>query len=455
VIGRSPEEAIREVTREQLEQGMSPISIFSLNPAVSSFPSYYRPIIDRLRKIVSLRLWDRLKYAKFREDTVRIVLIDSGYFLTRELERAIKGLGHRVVKLSSPQSEREKGAFLTRVIECILNFRPDFFLTINHLGFDEAGTLTSFFRAIEMPVASWYVDSPNLIIKAHKGNVSPYTSIFLWDKGYIQDMRSMGFETVSYLPLATDPQIFRPLDPSHSKLRSFRCQVGFVGSSMLRPVEKWYTKIRPEWHRWVDELAGRLASRKGAFHLLLEDLPEQDKNFLRALSPKERMDLEAAIIWKATLLYRLGCIQHLRGFEVRIHGDPGWRTLLAGRGFKLYPPLNYFQELPYFYNACQINFNATNLQMTTAVNQRVFDVPACGSFILTDYQEVLEELFELNREIVCYREQAEIPELIRYYLSHSQTRDRIAHGGRKRVLGEHTYQHRLARIIKEMRSLYG
>ena len=50
----------------------------------------------------------------------------------------------------------------------------------------------------------------------------------------------------------------------------------------------------------------------------------------------------------------------------------------------IYEPLNYYKDLPLLYNACKINFNATSLQMKEAVNQRVFDVPACGAFLLTD-----------------------------------------------------------------------
>jgi spore maturation protein CgeB len=55
--------------------------------------------------------------------------------------------------------------------------------------------------------------------------------------------------------------------------------------------------------------------------------------------------------------------------------------------------------------------------MKGAVNQRVFDVPVCGGFLLTDHRRQMESLFEPGREIVCYQEPGEIPDLVRHYLS--------------------------------------
>ena len=84
--------------------------------------------------------------------------------------------------------------------------------------------------------------------------------------------------------------------------------------------------------------------------------------------------------------------------------------------FRLGPQLNYYKELPFFYNACTVNFNATSIQMGKAVNQRVFDVPACGAFLLTDHQESVEGLFEVGKEVVTYKDRGEIADLARFYL---------------------------------------
>ena len=186
----------------------------------------------------------------------------------------------------------------------------------------------------------------------------------------------------------------------------------------------------------------------------MKTMSVRDRNRVASLDPSARTDLEAAVLWKTTQRYRLQCIDALAAFDLRIHGDPGWKTLAIESGI-LSPAIDYYKELPRFYNHCKINFNATNLQMGAAVNQRAFDVPACGAFLLTDHQEALEEAFELGKEVIAFEEVEEIPDLVRFYLHNPGKREAIAAQGRKRVLQEHTYKHRLNNIIEKMRSRYG
>jgi spore maturation protein CgeB len=136
-----------------------------------------------------------------------------------------------------------------------------------------------------------------------------------------------------------------------------------------------------------------------------------------------------------------------------VHGDKGWNRILGGR-HNIKPPLNYYRELPVFYNTCRINFNATHLQMKEAVNQRVFDVPACGAFMLTDYQKSIDELFDAGKEIVIFREREEIPGLVKYYLNNPEKREAVSRKGMERVLKQHTYKHRIAALIDAMKEKY-
>ena len=456
LVGLTPSEALRQIAKLQMRDGIRPLSVFSLSAEVSAFPDYYRPILDALNKTVSVKLWDRLRYAKFKLDKYKVLLIDTGYFLVREAEKALKSLGHGVLRV--PVDTKGNGeAIISRFMEAIVDFKPDFMLTMNHLAFDEDGVLTQFFRSIEMPVASWYVDSPKLIVHAFDKNVSPWISLFLWDRTYIEDMRLMGFEWVDYLPLGTDADLFKPLK-QHSKLKNhnskYSCDIGFVGNSMVGPVEEWMSKTYKEYHPLIDRAAGCLSHSEESFSSLIENLRGEDRTLYDRLTGKQRTDFEAAVLWKATMLYRLSCIKKLDGFDLHIHGDGGWKNLLNSREVKLYPPLNYYSELPLFYNACRINFNATSLQMRQAVNQRVFDVPACGAFILTDYQKGMDELFTVGEEVVVYKDKDEIYDLVKFYLGNQSARDVIAGKARERVLKEHTYRHRLDVMVRSMKERY-
>jgi len=171
---------------------------------------------------------------------------------------------------------------------------------------------------------------------------------------------------------------------------------------------------------------------------------------LQSLDRQGWSDFEAALLWQATLEYRLACIEELVPFKPVIYGDPGWRQLL-GNGLQLRPEVNYYDELPRVYGTTAINFNATSLQMKAAVNQRVFDAPAAGGFLLTDFREQLAELFEVGEEVAIFEEPREIPDLVRFYLRHPEVREKMTAKARSRVLAEHTYRHRVAAILDTMR----
>jgi spore maturation protein CgeB len=455
VSGFAPDDVLRKITDLQMKKGFSPLAVFALSSAVSAFSGYYRPLLTKLQRTVSIKLWDRLKYSKFKRDKLKVVMIDTGYFLVKEVEKALISLDHEVLRVQAGKNGNGE-INISSFIEAILMFEPDFLLTMNHLGFDEEGVLTEFFKSIEMPVASWYVDSPNLIVRAFEKNVSPLMSLFLWDRSYMSDMMSMGFESTQYLPLGTDETIFKPLTAKkhRKKLEKYYCEVGFVGNSMVEPVDEFTAKMSKEYHPLLERTAVNLAEVEGHYDRIDQIMGDDERLAVSRLGEKEKSDFEGAVIWKATLLYRLRCLEMLKEFNVSIHGDNAWRELLKGNNFKLHPPLNYYKELPFFYNACGINFNATSRQMKEAVNQRVFDVPACGAFLLTDHQDALNDLFDVGNEIITYRSRDEIADIAGYYLRHPEQRKTVARKGRERVMQEHTYKHRVKSLIKYMEQRY-
>jgi spore maturation protein CgeB len=85
------------------------------------------------------------------------------------------------------------------------------------------------------------------------------------------------------------------------------------------------------------------------------------------------------------------------------------------------------------------------------VNQRVFDAPAAGGFVLTDFREQLAELFQVGEEVACFGNLGEIPDLVRFYLQHTSVREKMTVKARSRVLAEHTYRHRVAAMLEVMR----
>lgn len=386
-----------------------------------------------------------------KKEKLKVLIINPDYFLIPEVHIGFRQLGHEVQTVLFDKRREQGEVVIARVMQSVRAFNPDLVFTINHLGFDREGVLLTVFHRLRLPSVSWYVDSPTIILNLYQGPRSELAAIFVWDASYIPEVKDLGFNCVFPLPLATDANIFRPR--SLKKGRRWQARVSFVGNSMLGSVAKKLDRLpgSEEFLRLFEQLSASYRNRPfRRLEALLAEAGLEQHPMVQSLSRTERTDLEAAIIWAATRDYRLSCVRRLAPFRPRIFGDSDWRRVLSAP-FEIRPEVNYFEELPLVYNASDINFNATSLQMKTAVNQRVFDVPAAGGFLLTDFREQLAELFRIGEEVICYRQPEEIPDLVDYYLRHEGARRRIVQRGRERVLAEHTYRHRLTTMLTILR----
>jgi len=382
-----------------------------------------------------------LDYPKLKEPPFRVVLLDSGYFTVRECRKGLGLLGHKVFTIAPGPD------FIKRLLTLLVEARPDFLLAINHLGFDEEGKLTGLLTELKLPFASWYVDSPTYILYGGEKNCSPYCAVFCWERSYLGPVEAMGFHSPTFLPLATDPEIFSPGgNPINCR---FASALGFVGDSMETAKKKWEKKIS---NRAKKEIASISAEKMQIDRKkeILEIFPSLAGH---ARCKRSGLDIEAALIWKATQDYRVRLARSLMPLGLVIYGDAGWRRLID-RAEILRPQVDYFRELPDVYRGTDVNINCTIFQMKTAVNQRVFDVPACGGFLLSDYQEDMARFFEVGKEAVCFRSVEEAASLAAHYLGNEAERKRIAEAARRRVLAEHTYEKRMGALVATMRERF-
>jgi spore maturation protein CgeB len=382
-----------------------------------------------------------LDYPKLKMPPFRVVLLDSGYHTVRECRKGLELLGHKVFTIAPGPD------FIKRLLTLLVEARPDFLLAINHLGFDEEGKLTGLLTELKIPFASWYVDSPTYILYGGEKNYSPYCTVFCWERSYLVPVEKMGFHSPAFLPLATDPEVFSPGgNPINGR---FASPLGFVGDSMETAQRKWEKKLSKGARKEIASIPGKEMEidRKKE---ILEIFPSLAGH---AACKRSGLDIEAALIWKATQGYRVRLARSLMPLGLVIYGDPGWRRLIDRKGM-LRPQVDYFRELPEVYRGTAVNINCTSFQMKTAVNQRVFDVPACGGFLLSDYQEDMDRFFEVGKEAVCFRSVEEAASLAAHYLGNEGERKKVAEAARRRVLAEHTYEKRMATLVATMRERF-
>ncbi|OEU70317.1 MAG: CgeB family protein [Desulfovibrio sp. S3730MH75] len=427
-------------------------------------PDWYKVIAANVEAMQSAapvsdpvpNFWEQVNYPKFQNKKPRVLFFNRPYFLTGEITTTLERLGvsYRCVEIGMGDTVRD--GFVEDLLKAVVDFKPDFALTVNHFGVDREGKLTDLLLKLKLPLASWFVDNPQLIIYRYENVSAELTSIFTYDAGNLSIMHEKGFDNVFYLPLATDPHRFKMGVGANEKWRS---KVSFVGNSMVEAVSKAFSEaLLPS-----DMQSGYsgLASEFGAADdisvekFLRNSHPDIWEKMEAFATDEQKLSYEALITWEATRQYRLSCINAIIGFDPLIVGDSGWHSLLEKGGWNYLASLDYYADLPVFYAMSDVSFNCTSRQMKGAVNQRIFDVPSCGGFVLTDHREQMDDLFEPEREIISYKRVEDIPDIMERCLGDSQMRKKVSGAARKRILAEHTYEHRLLKLLDKMRKTFG
>ena len=84
------------------------------------------------------------------------------------------------------------------------------------------------------------------------------------------------------------------------------------------------------------------------------------------------------------------------------------------------------------------------------LNQRSFEPLACRTPVLNDDLPDLPLCFEPGREILVYRDCEELNALVAHLRRDSAFALQVAEAGRRRVLAEHTYLHRVTTILDDL-----
>jgi hypothetical protein len=82
-----------------------------------------------------------------------------------------------------------------------------------------------------------------------------------------------------------------------------------------------------------------------------------------------------------------------------------------------------------------------------AGNMRLFEATGVGAFLLTDYKDNLDTLFEPDREVAAWRSIDDCLTAIARMLGDDNGRAAIARAGQARTMAQHTYRHRTQEIL--------
>jgi hypothetical protein len=185
-----------------------------------------------------------------------------------------------------------------------------------------------------------------------------------------------------------------------------------------------------------------------------------DADTYRVLAPAEREAERHALVFVGKSyrdmpagVPRQEVLRHIADLDLAIWGDAAWRTWKTndvdlGRCYKGGPvPPDKTNKI---YNSADAVVNIHHPQIRCGTSLRTFSICAAGAFQLVDWRPGVDDMLEPGKEIVTFRCGVELAENARRYLRDAPARQRIAAAGERRVRAEHTYAHRLKRIMRDV-----
>ena len=143
---------------------------------------------------------------------------------------------------------------------------------------------------------------------------------------------------------------------------------------------------------------------------------------------------------------RVNYLARLGNFDMKVWGDEGWRVI-EQYGVKYMGSAGHTYEINKIYDASYITININRLYQADIVPMRIFDIMACGGFVLVEYSRELDEIFEIGREVETYRAIDELVSKADYYLGHRAEALEIAELGREAVCKNHMISMRVNHML--------
>jgi spore maturation protein CgeB len=108
------------------------------------------------------------------------------------------------------------------------------------------------------------------------------------------------------------------------------------------------------------------------------------------------------------------------------------------------------EQMVKIYNASKINLcfvKSYGMNTRPQMKDKIFNVCMSGGFLLCEYIQGIEALFEIDKEIVCFKDLEDATAKIQYYLSHETERLVIAQAGWERAQRDHTQASMLLNVF--------
>ena len=306
-----------------------------------------------------------------------------------------------------------------------------------------------------LPYISWCYDNPLNVRNIELTLGNPVNKLYCFDKKQAQGYIDAGFTNVYHLPLGINAKRLSKISVTSPQCNRYHAEVSFVGK-LYESATDWILSHIDDYHKGFLQAVINAQSNLYGAYLIDQVITDEYMNDLNHVFIRDA-SIQEFTLKKEELIYALSCevtrreriiLLTLCGSRFQTHFYSYNESSIIN-GVHKHSSVDYKTEMPYIFAASKINLNPSLCAIQTGIPLRALDIMGCGGFLLSNYQEELDELFCNGQDCVLYESMEDAIAKIRYYLSHEDIRSQIALNGRRRTFENHDMRDKLQFLFRD------
>ncbi len=332
-----------------------------------------------------------IEYSTFYETLKRMPGVECEFF----------GMDEKILEVG-------RGVVDAELIKTVEETKPDLLFCFLYTDQIKVKTIEYITKNTKTKTFNWFADDHWRLPIYSRFWAPAFTLVSTTDSKALAKYHALGIKNVIKTQWAANTHIYKPQDPASD---SCKYQITFVGanygnrSEYINSMKSHGLPAEGYGNKWP---AGRVSQEQ---MLEIFSFSKINLNFTETpyMTGKDRLKIFAKLFVK----------KQAEGYSLNIHR---------------------FTD----------NFKSALGTQRRQIKARVFEVPACGGFLMTGQADNVEEYFVPGKEAVIFRDSEDLAEKCRYYLEHEEERRAIAKAGYERTVKEHTYEKRFTEIFKAL-----
>ncbi len=376
---------------------------------------------------------------------MKILVYEWNGFCQQDLRAALTELGHKEERIGYVVREKCSDAFFEEKLAERLQQGYDAVMSFNFYP-----SVSKCCHDAGIPYIAWIYDGEDMGTY-HTNLLYDTNYIFTFDSAMVERLKAKGVKNLWYQPMGVNATRLAGMKYDKADAAKYNHDISFIANLYQNKGSLDQLEFSDYYRGYLEAVVK--AQVQINFSSLLEELmtpelvaiieeqmPQMDPRYTLTC----RESIRNLIATTVTKRERFEVMKELsERFDVSLYTYSNTNSLPKVKNLGV---ADYFKVMPKVFRYSKINLNITHRMIFTGIPLRIMDILGTGGFLMTDYQQDMEQVFADGEHLAVYYSTEDLIEKTAFYLEHPEERKRIAANGCELVRKEFA----MTRLLPQM-----